>query len=113
MTKRLQRIFVSPAFEDFMVAGNTLLTSTDYVFIEYVYDAPAIGAWPAYFNHYLAALLASEMASPLKSTTERERLEGLIEKRLGHARSLDSVQGPVLTLPTSNWLSAMRGLRRG
>ena len=103
---------MEPAFEQFMISEGNLLTSSDYVFIEYVYDAPAIGAWPPYFVSYLAAMLAAEMAGPLKSTTERERLEGLAKSRLGHARSLDSVQGPVLTLPQSKWLSAMRGTRQ-
>lgn len=103
---------MDPLLEDFMVADGKLYSSTDYVFIEYIYDAPAYGAWPAYFTHYAAALLASEMASPLKSTTERQRLEELIDKRLGHARGLDSQQSPVLYTPTSTWLQAMRGLRR-
>jgi hypothetical protein len=103
---------MDPPLEDYRVIADTLQSSTDYIFIEYVYDAPDVGTWPPYFNALVAAMLASDMASPLKSTTERERLEKLLYTRLMHARTLDSVQSPVQLLPASDWLSAMRGLRR-
>lgn len=105
-------ITMQPELREFMTSGGYIFSSTESVFIEYVYDSPAVGAWPPYFVHYVAAMLASEMASPLKSTTERERLEKLAEIRLATARSLDSLQGPTIIKPESNWLAAMRGMRR-
>src|SRR5262245_9877226 len=73
---------MEPDLTEFMMLGRTLLTSTDFVFIEYVYDAPIISEWPDYFAAYMAALLASEMAPAIKSASERERLEKLALIRL-------------------------------
>lgn len=100
---------MDPELRDFIKVGRTLYSSTDFLFIEYVYDHITYSEWPAYFAHFMAAMLAAEMASPLKSTTERERLQGLLAPRLAHARSLDSQQAPTVIRRESNWLRAMRG----
>ena len=97
--------------EEFSLVGGELLSSSDHCFIEYVWDHDTYGAWPAHFVSFAVAVLASEMASPLKSTTERERLEKLAEARLMHARSVDSIHQPVLFRPTGSWLAVMRGAR--
>lgn len=105
---------MQPILEDdhYAVYDGKLLASSDYIFCEYVYHHTTYGTWPAWFSRYVAAVLASEMASPLKSTTERERLETLAVQRLAHARGLDSVQVPVRRPPIGFWHRAMMGGRR-
>ena len=84
-------------------------TSALLVYVEYVYDAPSIGVWPSWFIDVLVADYASVMSSPLKSTTERERLEKLAEKRLSEARSLDSSQRPKHVPRPGGWRLAASG----
>lgn len=105
---------MSPALEDehYAVYDGKLLASSEYVFCEYVYHHTTYAAWPPWFARYVSAVMASEMASPLKSTTERERLEQVALQRLGHARGLDSVQVPVRRPPIGMWHRAMMGGRR-
>jgi hypothetical protein len=97
--------------KEFSLVGLSILSSSAYCFVEYVWDHTTYGAWPAHFVHYFVAVLASEMASPLKATTERERLEKLAENRLMHSRSVDSIHQPVLFRPTGSWIGALRGAR--
>lgn len=87
-------------------------SSAASVFLEYVYDAPVIGTWAPWFVDVMVADYASVMASPLKSTTERERLEQLAEKRLREGRGIDSVQKPQRQVFQSGWRSAARGAWR-
>lgn len=105
---------MSPVLEDYdyTIAGGFVLASTEFLFCEYVHHHITYSTWPAWFTRYVTAVLASEMASPLKSTTERERLEALAKDRLGHARSVDSVQMPVKRPPMGRWQQAMMGGRR-
>lgn len=93
----------------FVLRDGSIDTSSEYVFIEYVYDAPAIGTWSPWFIDVLVADYASVMASPLKSTTERERLEQLAEKRLREGRGIDSVQKAQRSPQSGGWRVAARG----
>lgn len=102
---------MEPPLIDFVMREDGIWCSKASVCIEYVYDAPAIGAWPAWFVDVFTIDLASLLASPLKSTTERERLEQLAQKRLGTARSIDSQQGPPQRWREGSWISAHRGAR--
>lgn len=102
---------MSPDLIDYVHRDDGIHCDETSVYIEYVYDAPAVGVWPAWFVDLAVVDLASLMASPLKSTTERERLEQLATKRLAVARSIDSQQGPPRRWPESSWVSAHRGWR--
>lgn len=93
----------------FVMRDGSIDTSSETVFVEYVYDAPAIGTWTPWFIDVLVADYASVMASPLKSTTERERLEQLAEKRLREGRGIDSVQKSQRSVYPGGWRSAARG----
>jgi hypothetical protein len=118
---RLGSVSQFPAMEppllDFVMRDTGIWTSAGSVYIEYVYynddTAPAIGTWPAWFVNVLVCDLASLMASPLKSTTERERLEALAEKRLRSGRSIDSQQSPPKRWGEGSWVAAKRGARLG
>lgn len=99
--------------DGFVVRDDGLWSNAERVFIEYVYNAPAIGTWPHRFVDVLVADLASVMASPLKSTAERERLEQLADKRLRIGRAIDSAQQQVGRRPAGSWRSAARGSWRG
>lgn len=97
--------------QHFAIQDGKLLCSSDALYVSYVYNKSTPGTWPGYFASYFAAFLAAEMAAPLKSTTERERLEQLKDRRLAEARVRDSVQTPVQLMQTGNWRQAMRGVR--
>lgn len=96
----------------FVMRDGSIDSDAETVFVEYVFDAPAIGAWSPWFIDVLVADLASVMASPLKSTTERERLEQLAEKRLREGRGIDSVQKAQRSIMPGGWRSAARGAWR-
>lgn len=93
----------------FVMRDGSIDTSSETVFVEYVYDAPSIGTWSPWFIDVMVADYASVMASPLKSTTERERLEQLAEKRLREGRGIDSVQKAQRTVHSGGWRTAARG----
>lgn len=100
---------MEPELREFSILGRTILTSTEFVFIEYVFDHILHTEWPDYFAGYMAAVLASEMAPAVKSASERERLEKLAMMRLPQARSIDSQQQPTIIVSEGNWIRAMRG----
>jgi hypothetical protein len=83
------------------------------LFIEYVYNAPAIGAWTPWFIDVLVADFASVLAGPLKSTAERERLEQLAQKRLRDGIMSDSAQQQVQKRRIGGWRYASKGSWRG
>lgn len=93
----------------YVLREGFLEASAESVFVDYVYDAPSIGAWPAWFVDVLVADYASVMCSPLKSTTERERLEKLAEKRLNEGRGIDSSQRPRIVTRPGRWRLAAAG----
>lgn len=95
--------------EDWEIRGGWLHTDSDYVFIDYVRDDVAIGAWPAYFAQYVAAVLAFHISSTQKSTSETERFYQVAMQRLGIARSRDSTQQPTRRPPPGRWIRAVRG----
>jgi hypothetical protein len=104
----------SPKLDDgngYALRGGFVETSAESLFIDYVYDQPAVGVWPAWFIDVMVADYASVMCSPLKATTERERMEKLAEKRLNEGRSIDSSQRPRVTARAGNWRSAAAGRR--
>lgn len=98
-------------FHAWRTRQGSIETSAEAVYIDYVYDAPAIGAWPAWFVDLFVADMAALMAAPMKSTTERERLEKLLVSRLREARTIDSGQQPTIMPPTSRWAIAQKGGR--
>jgi hypothetical protein len=98
--------------QGFVIRNGSLEASAERVFIDYVYDAPSIGTWPPWFIDVLTADYASVMASPLKSATERARLEQLAEKRLREGRGIDSVQQQVQRIRPGSWRMAAKGAWR-
>lgn len=102
---------MNPPLDDYRVRGSVVDTNAESVYAEYVYDAPPEGEWSPWFVQVFSADLASLMASPLKSTTERERLEQLALARLREGRAIDSQHGPVLTYQQGSWVAAARGRR--
>jgi hypothetical protein len=108
---------MEPPLLDYVMRSDGIWTSASAVYIEYVGYTddtdPAIGTWPAWFVNVLVCDLASLMASPLKSTTERERLEQLAEKRLRSGRTIDSQQDPPKRWREGSWVMAKRGMRIG
>lgn len=102
---------MEPPLLDYVMRADGIHASVAAVFIDYVYDAPAIGTWSPWFISVFTADLASLMASPLKSSTERERLEELALARLRTGRTIDSQQGPVKMHRGGSWIDAHRGAR--
>jgi hypothetical protein len=102
---------MEPPLMEFRILEDGVHTSALAVYAEYVYDAPVIGTWTPWFVNVLVCDLASLMASPLKSSAERERLEQLAMSRLRSGRSIDSQHGPSLPHRGGSWVSAARGAR--
>lgn len=106
---------MEPPLWSYHMRADGLHTDAEHVYLDYVYyendEAPAIGTWPPWFTSVLVADLASMMASPLKSTTERERLEQLAQDRLRTGRTIQSQQSPPRRWPDGSWISAHRGYR--
>lgn len=97
------------AEDEFENLDGKIYTNAETVYIAYVYAKTTVGTWPAYFVEYVSACLAARMASVLKATTERDRLEQLRVATLGRARSIDSVQTPIKVLAAGQWRAAMMG----
>jgi hypothetical protein len=98
-------------YRPFSVDGRLMIAaSAEYVFIEYVYNAPNIGYWPPHFVKFLSAVLAVPLSNSLK--TIRQDLDKLVTQRLAHAKSIDSLQLPPREPPMTGWQRAMRGERR-
>ena len=106
---------MEPPLIDYVMRADGIHCSKASCYIEYVYyvddEAPAIGTWPPWFVQVFTADLASLMASPLKSTTERERLEQLALDRLRTGRTIDSQQSPPKRWREGSWVTAHRGGR--
>lgn len=103
---------MSPVLDEidgYVVRDGFLLSNAERIWIEYVYDAPAIGTWPPQFVSVVSIELASLLASPLKSTVERERIEKLVEQRMRTAISTDSIQQAAQRRNPGFWRAAARG----
>ena len=100
---------MEPPLIDYADRYDGIHTDANAVYIEYVQDDTPEGTWTPWFIDVLVVDLASLMASPLKSTTERERLEQLRVARLATARSIDSQQRPPQRWRDGSWVSAKRG----
>lgn len=100
----------SPLWDtDFKRRGGYIETDYTKCYIDYVYYYDTPGGWPPWFVDVLVADLASVMASPLKSSSERQRLEDLATQRLRDGKSADGTQKPTIMLPSSRWVRAMKG----
>jgi hypothetical protein len=104
---------LEPPLIDYAMRASGIHTDATSVYIEYVQSDCPEGTWPPWFTDVFVVDLASLMASPLKSTTERERLEQLAQKRLATARSIDSQQKPPMRWREGSWVQAKRGGRGG
>lgn len=91
---------------------NGVKTNAETVYVEYIYDAPAIGAWNPWFVDVMAVDLAADMTAPLKSDRDREALLQIAAMKLKEARSLDSTEKNVVSVPESRWLQGMKGQSR-
>lgn len=91
---------------------QAIIANVGSVYIEYVYERTEPARWPPWFVAFVVARLASRLASPLKSTVERERLEQLADERMRKARSADGTQQPPKRPPTGDWIAAMKTGRR-
>lgn len=96
---------------DLKVVADTMciVSSSEAVYIEYVYNAPAIAFWPRYFQGVVSAMLAAPLSNVLK--TIRQDLDKLIQTRVARAKSLDSFALPPRRPPMTSWQRAMRGGR--
>ncbi len=97
------------AEDEYEFLDEKIYTDAETPYLAYVYSKTTVGTWPAYFVDYVAVALAARLASVLKATTERERLEQLRIATLGRSRSLDSVQTPIKVLAAGQWRAAMMG----
>jgi hypothetical protein len=87
----------------------TVITNADACYIEYVALLEDPETWAPHFVDYFVAVLASKIASPLKSTVERSRLVDYAERSaLPMARSADSTMQPPKRPPLGNWIKAMK-----
>jgi hypothetical protein len=87
----------------------SIITNEASCFVEYVALLEDPASWAPHFVDYFVAVLASKIASPLKSTVERGRLVEYAEKSaLPMARSIDSTLQPPKRPPLGNWIKAMR-----
>lgn len=87
-----------------------IAANSDTLYIDYISNMENPISWPPYFTDYFVAMLASKIASPLKSTIERQRLlDYAIKVALPMARGIDSTQQPPRMPPTGTWIRAMRG----
>ena len=86
-----------------------VITNQATCYVEYVGEVDDPNAWAPHFVEYFTAVLASRIASPLKSTIERQRLVEYAEKSaLPMARSADSTLQPPKRPPLGNWIKSMR-----
>lgn len=106
-----EQAVMEPPLLEFRILEDGVHTNATSVYVEYVYNAPVIGTWSPWFVDVLVCDLASLMASPLKSSAERERLEQLAMSRLRGGRSIDSQHGPSLSHRGGSWVNAARGAR--
>lgn len=87
----------------------SVITNQATCYVEYVGEIEDPNAWASHFVEYFVAVLASRIASPLKSTIERQRLVEYAEKSaLPMARSADSSLQPPKRPPLGNWIMSMR-----
>lgn len=87
----------------------SLISNAESLFVEYVHFLDVPTAWGPHFVPFFVLKLASKLASPLKSTTERRAIEDEATKvALPTARSQDSVLQPPRKPPMGNWLKSMR-----
>jgi len=100
---------MEPPLIDYADRFDGIHTDANAVYVEYVQADTPEGTWTPWFVDVLVVDLASLLASPLKSTTERERLEQLRQARLATARSIDSQQKPPMRWREGSWVSAKRG----
>lgn len=98
--------------DDYEYRAEGIETNAENIYIDYVADDVAIGAWPPYFVDLFVAEFACLMCAPLKSTTERERLEELKNMRLREAKSSDSLTQPTRHFPPGRWRRAVHGGRQ-
>jgi hypothetical protein len=88
----------------------------DTLYITYVSNDASYGLamarWPQSFVKYLEALLACDIAQPLKGNRQaRTDMEGLMDKRLVEAQSQNAMAEGAKFLPVSGWVRSRMGGR--
>lgn len=89
-------------------ANPVMLTDAKSVFLDYVSFIEDPNYWSPWFVDYFVVSLAAKLAAPLKSTTEKNRLEELVDVKLRHARSVDSTMQSPRRPPVGNWVRSMK-----
>lgn len=114
MSSACERSDANDPIMDFQIIHNAdfvnpvMLTDAKSVFLDYVAYIEDPAYWPAWFTDYFVSALAARMASALKSTSERQRLEEIVELRLRHARTVDSTMQSPRRPPVGNWVRSMK-----
>jgi hypothetical protein len=86
----------------------------DTIYVKYVSNAAEYGGamarWPQSFVKYLEALLARDIAMPLKQNRQAMLdMEQLMEKRLTEAKSQNAMADGSKQLPVGSWVGARFG----
>jgi hypothetical protein len=86
----------------------------DDIYVRYVSNDAAYGKdlslWPATFTEYVAAYLCSQIIHKLtQDKTERDRVMGLVEKRLDDAKAKDALAEGTKFIPNGSWVRAREG----
>lgn len=86
----------------------------DTLFIKYVSNGATYGGdmsrWPQSFVKYVEALLAADIAMPLKQNKQaRDDMLQIGERLLIEAKSQNAMADPAKFLPTSSWVNARAG----
>lgn len=86
----------------------------DTIYIKYVSNGATYGGdmarWPQSFVKYVEALLAADIAMPLKQNKQsRDDMLKIGEYLLVEAKSQNAMADPAKFLPTSSWVNARAG----
>lgn len=114
MSSACERSDANDPIMDFEIVHNTsfpnpvMLTDAKSVFLDYVALIEDPNYWSPWFVDFFVVTLASKLAAPLKSTTEKQRLEELVDVKLRHARSVDSTMQSPRRPPVGNWVRSMK-----
>ena len=91
-----------------MLRDGSIDTDSETVFVEYVYDAPAIGTWSPWFTDVRGRLRLGH-GKPAQEHDGTRTAQQLAEKRLREGRGIDSVQKAQRSVLPGGWRSAARG----
>lgn len=94
--------------------GGYWYTDAEPIYVSYVSNGASYGGdyslWPEEFIQYVHAYLASQACIRLaQDTTQKEKLEKLVDSRLRDAASSDAMEDPTIFPPPGSWVRSRLG----